>query len=118
MIMSNVRKDKMGMATIDKLIYYASISSICGQAHGISVLIAYAQKLPLNAHTAICSGATFVIFGLSLHLRQYVVYASSEGSGESVHMHRLARAFAARNYNKYKISCSGSYIKESSTSDV
>ena len=28
--------------------------------------------------------------------------ASSEGSGESVHMHRLVRAFVARQFDKYQ----------------
>ena len=45
-------------------------------------------------------------FGLpqksSLHRHPYFVYASSEGSGESVHMRRLGWAFAARWCGKYR----------------
>ena len=40
----------------------------------------------INAYA--CLGA--LIFSLSFHLHPYFVYAGSEGSGESAHMHRLA----------------------------
>ena len=52
--------------------------------HEISVLIAYAQKSPLNARVS--NSPRGLIFGLSLHLYPYFVYANSEGSGVSVHM--------------------------------
>ena len=48
-------------------------------------LSVYAQMHQINAH----SKAT----GLSLHLNPYFVYASSEGSGESAHVRKLAEAF-------------------------
>ena len=49
------------------------------------VLIAYAQEPPLNAHAEVSSSARCLNFGLGLHLYPYFMYASSEGSGESVH---------------------------------
>ena len=39
-------------------------------------------KPPLNAHVDVSSGTRV---GLSLYLRPYFVYASSDGSGKSVH---------------------------------
>ena len=33
--------------------------------------------------------ARALYFGLSLHLHPYFMYVASEGSGESVHLHRL-----------------------------
>ena len=48
------------------------------------------QLMPLiNAHADATREARGLKFGLSLHLHPYFVYASTEGSGESVHMHRL-----------------------------
>ena len=41
-------------------------------------------------------------FYLGLNLYPYLVYASSEGSGESAHLRRLTRAFTARQGNKYQ----------------
>ena len=54
------------------------------------------QKLPFNADAKIPDGATCLIVDLKLYIYPYFVYASSEGSGESVHLHSLARAFVAR----------------------
>ena len=54
------------------------------------VCIAYEQKPPFSAHAFVSSKARDLNFGLSLHLNQNFVYASSNGSGESVHMRRLA----------------------------
>ena len=54
------------------------------------VRIAYAQKPHLSAHAFVSSKARNLNFGLSLHLNPNFVYASSNGSGESVHMRRLA----------------------------
>ena len=63
-----------------------------GPVHEISELIACGVN-DSNKRTCEASGLKF---GLSLDLHLYFVYASSEGSGESAHMHRLARACAAR----------------------
>ena len=49
----------------------------------ILVLIANAQKLPLNAKADIPKGARGLNFGLSPDLYQFFVYVSSKGSGES-----------------------------------
>ena len=57
--------------------------------HEIVVLIAHAQKLPLNAQVDVSSGARGLKFGTSLYIHTYFVYASSEGSGESAHVRRL-----------------------------
>ena len=72
-------------------------------AHEILVIIAYAQMYLINAHSGISIKARGLSFVLSHHLHPYFVYASSGGSGESVHMHRLAWAFAARWNDKYRI---------------
>ena len=60
--------------------------------------MAYAQESPLNAHVDVTSGVRDIYInpGLSLHLNLYFVYASNEGSDESAHMCRHARAFATR----------------------
>ena len=49
-------------------------------------------------------------FGLSLHKRPYFEYASCEGSGESVHLHRLILAFIARHCDSTKNPRVGSFI--------
>ena len=47
------------------------------------VVIAYAQKPPINAHTDQCiQRASGLNVGLSLNLLPFFVYASSEGSSE------------------------------------
>ena len=51
-----------------------------GPAHKILVLIAYAQKPPLNIHNLVSSRVRGQIFGLSLQLLPYFVYAEREGS--------------------------------------
>ena len=56
----------------------------------IRIMFSHPQKLPINAHADICGGARGVNFGESLHLYPCLVYASSDGSGEPVHLHRLA----------------------------
>ena len=53
------------------------------------VLIAYAQKRPLNTHSNVSSGARGLNFALSLNQHPYFMYASSEGSEELAHMCRL-----------------------------
>ena len=42
----------------------------------------------LNAHADVSSGARGVKLGLGLHLRQYLLYASSEGSDETGYKRR------------------------------
>ena len=42
-----------------------------------------------------------VHYGLSLYLHPDFVHENSQGSGKSVHMHRLAQAFVAWQCNKY-----------------
>ena len=74
-----------------------------GPAHAILVLIAYSQKSAINAHADVSNGAIGLYLGLRLHLHLFFVYAISEGSGESGHMCRLIRAFAARQCDKYQI---------------
>ena len=43
------------------------------------------QMSVINTHADISRKASGLRFGLSLHLHQYFVYVSSEGSAESVH---------------------------------
>ena len=50
--------------------------------------------LLINTHADVFSQANDLKFGLNGHLYPYFVYASSEGSGELVHMRRLALGFA------------------------
>ena len=57
----------------------------------------YSSLMPRkNAHADIFINASSLNFGLSFHLYLYFVYmyVSSGGSGESVHMRRLARSSA------------------------
>ena len=78
------------------------------------VLIAYAQKPPLNAHADLSSvcvcgggggggGARGLKFDQSIHLYPYFVHVSSECSGESAHYERASLTCATRQYDKYKI---------------
>ena len=55
-----------------------------------------------NTHVQPSSGARCLIFGRILLLLPYFVCANSEGSGETVQMHRLAWAFAGRLCDKYQ----------------
>ena len=82
--------------------------------HAILVLIAYAQRPPLNAHPDVPSGPTCTIFGLRLYLHPYFVYASSEGSCESVQLHRLDRAFVARQCDTCKKYVMAHYVYKQS----
>ena len=52
----------------------------------------------VNAHAGVHvpSGATRLMFCLSRALPSHVVYARSQGSGETVRMRRLVETFAAR----------------------
>ena len=54
-----------------------------------------------NAHAQPSSGARCPIVGRILHLLPYVMFANSEGSGETARMRRLAWAFAGRLCDKY-----------------
>ena len=60
-----------------------------GSTHEILLLIEYEQMPSCNYHAGVPSGARGLKFALSLHLHPFVMYASSEGSGETVRMHRL-----------------------------
>ena len=51
-------------------------------AHKISVLIAYAQKPPLDTYADLSSVDRSLNFGPSLHLRSNFVYACNKGSGK------------------------------------
>ena len=46
------------------------------------------KNLAPIAHAAVSSRARCLKFVLSLHLHPYFVFASSQGTGESVHLHR------------------------------
>ena len=59
-------------------------------AHGILVLNAYAQKPRLNDNAEVFRMAIGLHIGLSLHLHPYIIYTSSESSGESVLLHGYA----------------------------
>ena len=54
-------------------------------AHEILAHTAFAQTPPFNARADVTSKARGLKFGLSLHLLQCFVYASSEGFGETTH---------------------------------
>ena len=72
-------------STLDKM-------SNCWKSHvaALLVLIAYAQIFHINDHSDISRVARGLNFGLSPHLHPYFVYTSSEGSGESANLRRLA----------------------------
>ena len=59
----------------------------------ILVLIAYAQKSPLNTYADLPSGPRGFNIGLSLYL--YTNFASIKCFGEYVHLRRLAKASVA-----------------------
>ena len=54
-----------------------------------------------NAHAQPSSWATSLIFGLTLHLLPYFMWANSEGFGATARMRRLAWAFAGCLCDKY-----------------
>ena len=80
--------------------------------HEISVLISYAQKLPLIANTYVPSVAGDLNCGLSLHVHPYFMYAGSQGSGETVWVRRPTRALACSptSATSTKIPCAGLFI--------
>ena len=54
-----------------------------------------------NTHVQSSSGARCLIFGLTLRLLPYFMFANSNGFGETARMRRLAWAFAGRLCDKY-----------------
>ena len=54
-----------------------------------------------NAHAHPSNWARFLIFGQTLRLFSYFMYANNEGTGETKRMRRFAWAFAGRLYDKY-----------------
>ena len=61
-----------------------------GQFHKLSVLIECELMPLINANDNVSSEGRGLKFGLNLHLHPYFVCVSSEGSGKSTHMCRLA----------------------------
>ena len=57
---------------------------------GFTVFFRYEQKPPLNAYAGVYRRARGLKFALSLHLHPFFVYISSKGSGESMHLGRIA----------------------------
>ena len=57
---------------------------------GLSRLISLINAKPDLSSKVIC-----LIFGMSLYLYPCLVYVSSDGSGDSAHMSRIAGTFAA-----------------------
>ena len=66
------------------------------------VLIARAQNISLNEHAQSFKRTRDLRFGRFIHLLSYFVCASSEGSGEAVQKHSLARAIADRICDEYQ----------------
>ena len=64
----------------------------------------------LTAHAQPFRGARDLAFCLKVPLDSLLVWASSEGSGETAHLRRLARTFAARIGDKYQIRLTRSII--------
>ena len=50
----------------------------------------------VNAHADVSNMVRVLNFALRLHLHPYFMYTSSEGSVETAQLHRLSRAFVAR----------------------
>ena len=71
--------------------------------------IRYAQKSPSNAHAHIAIWARGLNFYLSLHLHPYIVYMSSQGSGECIGA-GLSEPSLLENAICTKILCAGSMI--------
>ena len=65
-------------------------------------LIAYDQKAHLSTHTDVSYRAKDLNIGKILYWHTYFMYASSECSGESAHVRRLAWAFVAQQRYKYQ----------------
>ena len=67
------------------------------------VLFEPRQAIFLTAHAQPFRGARDLAFCLKVPLDSLLVWASSEGSGETARMRRLAWTFAARIGDKYQI---------------
>ena len=67
---------------------YNALDRSIWAVHKISVLIAYAQKPPINTRADVSSVARDLNFGLSL-LLPYFVRARDETSDKTARMHRL-----------------------------
>ena len=63
----------------------------------ILVLIAYAQKSPLNAHVDVSNEDIALKFGLNLHLYQFFGYVSTEGPGEHAHIPSMPESSMLKN---------------------
>ena len=63
------------------------------------MLIAYAQKPPVNVHSWLIYWEYMFYYYPGIYLHPYFVYASYEGYGEDAHLRRLAWAFIAGLYD-------------------
>ena len=61
----------------------------------------------VHAHAEISSKARVLNFGMCIHLYPYFVFASSKGSGKSVHVHILTKFLLITNV--ISIMCTGKY---------
>ena len=68
-------------------------------------VIAYVHMPIINTRAEVSSDASVLNFGLSFHIHPSFVHASSKGSGESVDLRRLAKAFVTRQCNSANILC-------------
>ena len=57
--------------------------------HETLIVVVHAHTPALDIHVDLAIGARGENFDLSLHLHSYFVCASSEGSSEHAHLHRL-----------------------------
>ena len=81
--------------TLRLLLYLSPVKRICVFEHpSLQILTAHAQPF---------SGARDLAFCLKVPLDSLLVWASSEGSGETARMRRLAWTFASRIGDKYQI---------------
>ena len=83
---------------------------IPGPAYEILVLFTFVQKLPLNAHADISTGAGRLNFNQFLHLHSCFMYASSECSGKTAEMEPSLLAYAIStkiSYCKFGNFCDG-----------
>ena len=89
--------------TCDKNLTHTKSSQFMGDTCDQSFGLSYAcANLSLNPHAQLASGARNTKSYLSLHLLQYFMYASNKCSYDSSWMHRLARAFTDRPYDRYQ----------------
>ena len=67
----------------------ALILTLPGHAHEMLILIAFATKPPLNAHTDVSNEARDLNLCLCLYQHSMFAYASREGSSQCAQLHRL-----------------------------